>query len=225
MNRATSPFADTTTGRPREMILDGISVWISTTWGEKLPEYEIKQVDETMVECWIPSTEGTNFEIRVDVPTTVRPGLSLICKPWLDGINYTGKVLLNTRRVRQGMHGFHIRSQPTGPFTTRLFSFGKRALTDMEDYMAAQAGVQETLNTIRLQAEWGDAGQLQARTAFLLPREHGPIDERLVKKGHTGSAGLGTTTMATTKNHSKRRTFLAAPELKPLVFVFRYAPK
>ncbi|KAG8709682.1 hypothetical protein FRC09_000521 [Ceratobasidium sp. 395] len=206
------------------MILDNISAWISASSGEKLPEYGMKQIDETTVECWIPSTEGTNFEACFDVPPSIRPDFSFGCSLRLDGIDFSGRVIPRLLRTR-GRRKVQVKGQSTGPSTMRLFSFGTRVLTDKADHLPpGKCGLQGELNTICLKLQWGHESQLRQQNSFFVPKEHGPIHEKMAKKGHAGSAGLGS---VTTTAIGSRLTcnFRPAFELKPLKFIFHYAPQ
>jgi hypothetical protein len=89
----------------------------------------IQITQSTYERCWIPSTEGTNFEVSYKSPTDVQPGLGLRSNPRLDGIDIVGRVLpaewvaAGKRCTQKG----HTTSQST----MRLFSFGERELTGM----------------------------------------------------------------------------------------------
>ncbi|KAG9093738.1 hypothetical protein FS749_013832 [Ceratobasidium sp. UAMH 11750] len=98
-----------------------------------------------------------------------------------------------------------------------------RILTDQEDIAPSHGGPREDLNVIRLTFRWGFAGQTKIRTSFPLPKENGPIHEKAAKKGHTGSAGLGSITSI--KHQPRSCAFEPDPELDPVVFIFRYAPE
>ncbi|KAG9120044.1 hypothetical protein FRC07_004625 [Ceratobasidium sp. 392] len=116
-----------------------------------------------------------------------------------------------------------ISGQATSPSTVRLFSFGKRVLTDKEDNLNSDSNLGE-LNTIRLHFYWVYEGKWRPKTAFSIPRAHGPINEKVAKKGHAGSAGLGDTTTAIGGRYATCSIRLVAG-VKPIKFIFHYAPE
>ncbi|KAG8736369.1 hypothetical protein FRC10_009394 [Ceratobasidium sp. 414] len=179
------------------MILNDISASIHTPEGEKLPEYETKQVD------------GAGFPQQKE--RTLKYGIK---HPHMYNLASLSGAYLNWMDKCKG--------QVTNHSSIRLFSFGKRILTDRED-IASTKGSQQDLNVIRVTLRWGIAGMSTPQTQFTTPKENGPIHEKAAKKGHTGSAGLGNTTSI---NYSPRLG-LFAPDtgIGPLVFVFCYAPE
>ncbi|KAG9103954.1 hypothetical protein FRC06_006739 [Ceratobasidium sp. 370] len=203
------------------MILNNFSASIHTPEGEKLPEYETKQVDRNTIECWIPSTEGTSFEIWYKVASNVRPGLALKCLPQLDGVRFEGRIL-RPEWIATGTTG-KCKGQVVSRSSIRLFSFGKRVLTDREDIASSAEGSQNDLNVIRVTLQQGIASLPIPQTRFTMPKENGPVHEKAAKKGHAGSAGLGN---ASSIGYNPRWS-LFAPEtgIAPSVFIFRYAPE
>ncbi|QRV76816.1 hypothetical protein RhiJN_04831 [Ceratobasidium sp. AG-Ba] len=204
------------------MLLEGVNVWIITEDDEKLQEYAIKQSDDTVIECWIPSTEGTNFKIEVGVPADFRPGLGFRYQPRLDGIDYTAKVLPSASREK-GRHGAKMSGVEIAPSTVRAFHFGKRLLTDKEEDLPSHNNSPQDLNIIQVRFQWGLDSEIRARTEYIVPQELGPIHEKAAKKGHAGSAALGNT--ITIPGNSTTCRFLPSPGLESLVFRFRYAPE
>ncbi|KAG8709684.1 hypothetical protein FRC09_000523 [Ceratobasidium sp. 395] len=202
------------------MILNSFKATINTPEGDQLPEYQTKRTDENTIECWIPSTEGKNFEIGSKAPSNEHPGLSVRCKPQLDGVSFQNLVRLSANIGEP----FKCRGQTTSTSSIRLFSFGKRLLTDKEDIAPSKGSPQKDLNTIRVTFEWGEAGIVQPQTNFWVPKENGPIHEKVAKKGHSGSAGLGS---ASSLQYSPTVVsfFEPARDIQPVVFVFRYAPE
>ncbi|KAG8695872.1 hypothetical protein FRC08_007505 [Ceratobasidium sp. 394] len=203
------------------MILNNLSASIHTPDGEKLPEYEMKQIDDNTIECWIPSTEGANFEIWYEPLPDARPGLSLRCLLDLDGIPFRGGVL-RPHLITAGFAG-KSQGQITSKSSIRLYSFGKRILTDREDIAPSTGGSQKDLNVIRVKLEHGTAGESYPQTSFTTPKDNGPIHEKVAKKGHAGSAGLG---KPSNLNYNPTVVnFTPTNGIEPSVFVFRYAPE
>ncbi|KAG8775985.1 hypothetical protein FRC12_001163 [Ceratobasidium sp. 428] len=201
------------------MFLNGFTASINTPGGDQLPEYQTKTINENTIECWIPSTEGENFEICSKAPSDEHPGLSVRCKPQLDGVSFQNLVKL----AAYIGNPFKCRGQTTSTSSIRLFSFGKRLLTDREDIAPSKGSSQKDLNTIRVTFEWGKAGTLQPQTNFWVPKENGPIHEKVAKKGHSGSTGLGSA--STLHRPPTVVNFEPVHDIQPLVFVFRYAPE
>lgn len=203
------------------MILEkiGLSVWVADSEGRPLPEYKVKAIDDGKVECWIPSTQGANFKIQWKAQGNPHPGLDLRCKPWLDGVELGGWVQ-HSPRVADGEMG-EGSNQSTGPSEARLFEFGKRELTDKEDGVQSNNVLLDNLNTIRVELRWGRGGTFTPRTTASNIKEVGPIHERAAKKGHSGSVQLGKTISI----QAYTCTFDNEPDIKPGIFVFRYASR
>ncbi|KAG9099845.1 hypothetical protein FS749_000241 [Ceratobasidium sp. UAMH 11750] len=202
------------------MIFNHLSASIHTTEGEKLLEYETKEIDDNTIECWIPSTEGENFEIWFSPLADGRPDLALRCLPDLDGVPFQGRILRPS--IIDSSPG-KCKGLVTSESSIRLFSFGKRILTDKEEIAPSTQGSQKDLNVIRVELQPGVAGASYPQTNFTAPKENGPIHEKVAKKGHAGSAGLGNTSnlgYSPTSAHFTPMTSIA-----PSVFLFRYAPE
>ncbi|QRV91642.1 hypothetical protein RhiJN_19660 [Ceratobasidium sp. AG-Ba] len=86
--------------------------------------------------------------------------------------------------------------------------------------------LQQELNSIRLLFQWGkEDAKTRPQTKFPLPREHGRLHERAVKKGHEScNAELGNT-ISTTGGRQMLYDFRPVLPLKPLMFIFRYSPE
>ncbi|CAE6423105.1 unnamed protein product [Rhizoctonia solani] len=200
----------------------GLSVWITDSDGDKLPEYEVQVTSYDTIQCWIPSTEGSNFEIHFEVRKNPHPIYGISTSPFLDGVEMTGNVLSRSD-LRNGVcTGVHDR-ESTGTTTARLYEFGKRTLTDSDDCPELDSSLVESLNTIKLKFEWGRSGK-SSRAKFNSPQELevGPIHEKVAKKGHSDAAKLGKT--ITTIPVLKGCSFTVYEEIDPITFVFRYAP-
>ncbi|KAG8771469.1 hypothetical protein FRC12_003594 [Ceratobasidium sp. 428] len=100
---------------------------------------------------------------------------------------------------------------------------GSYILSDREDIAPSNGSAQKDLNTIRVTFEWGKVGASQPQTNFWVPNENGPIHEKVAKKGHSGSTGLG----GASALHRPPTVVSFEPthDIQPLVFVFRYAPE
>ncbi|KAG8696503.1 hypothetical protein FRC09_008474 [Ceratobasidium sp. 395] len=151
----------------------------------------------------------------------LKPGFDLECGRRLDGVNF-GSTIVRARSIKERTD-VTVRGIHSSASTLRLFCFGKRILTDREDVAPSSGPPREELNTIRLEFLWGRAGETTTRTNFTCPKEGGPIHEKAAKKGHTGSAGLGSITAIDYK--PKAIHFTPSTIFKPVVFVFRYAPE
>ncbi|KAG8696533.1 hypothetical protein FRC09_008407 [Ceratobasidium sp. 395] len=150
----------------------------------------------------------------------LKPGLDLECRRRLDGVNL-GNTITRTGIIKEGADTT-IRGHHNSPSTLRLFCFGKRILTDRED-VAPSGPPRDDLNTIRLIFRWGRAGKRVTKTNFVRFRENGPIHEKAAKKGHAGSAGLGSSTSIDYKPQTT--TFEPTTGLESVTFTFRYAPE
>ncbi|KAF8599289.1 hypothetical protein BDV93DRAFT_609403 [Ceratobasidium sp. AG-I] len=200
------------------MILKKVSAWITNADGFELPEYQMKEINEDTVECWIPSTEGTNFKIRWKSEKGIQPEFDLRCSPFLDGIRTSGG-RLRAQHILRGAYKEKIGCS-IGESSIQLYRFGKRLLTDRED-IAPLTEAHEDLNTIRLELEWGKT----VKTTILKPikpLETKPIHERMANKGHSGSAELAPPTNRP-RTIKCNFSFTPRPHLQPLVFIFRYA--
>ncbi|KEP54982.1 hypothetical protein V565_009720 [Rhizoctonia solani 123E] len=198
----------------------GISVWIADSEGNELPEYEVKLVTDDEIECWIPSTEGSNFKIMWRVHSPMH-NHDLAIHPSLDGAKLAGV----TRRMCSEFPRqiYELDSHQTGPSTVRLYTFGKRILTDREGAAKPSSKELHYLNTIVAKFTWGLIDAVRSASKYSVPQEVAPLDEKSVKKGHSGSAELGkTVTRAQLPN--EMCTFHSSSTAKPTRFVFRYAP-
>ncbi|CAE6346321.1 unnamed protein product [Rhizoctonia solani] len=161
----------------------GISVWIADSEGNELPEYEVKLVTDDEIECWIPSTEGSNFKIMWRVHSPM-PNHDLAIHPSLDGAKLAGV----TRRMCSEFprQVYELDSHQTGPSTVRLYTFGKRILTDREGAAKPSSKELHYLNTIVAKFTWGLIDAVRSASKYSVPQEVAPLDEKSVKKGHSG---------------------------------------
>ncbi|KAG8696502.1 hypothetical protein FRC09_008473 [Ceratobasidium sp. 395] len=148
-------------------------------------------------------------------------GFDLNAQVQLDGVELDG-VAVYADEIKAGQEA-SMRGHHTSNSTLRLFSFGKRILTDREDIAPSGGLSQDDLNSIRVTFEWGHAGEEARTTDFVIPEENKPMHEKAAKKGHSGSAGLGGTANLTSE--SLTCDFKPSDEIKPIVFVFRYGPE
>ncbi|KAF8599288.1 hypothetical protein BDV93DRAFT_547007 [Ceratobasidium sp. AG-I] len=202
------------------MILKKVTAWITDADGFELPEHQTKEIDENTIECWIPSTEGTNFRIRWKSEKGVQSKLDLRCTPYLDGVSVSGRSL-KAKSIKRGEYREMI-GRSTGESSIQLYCFGKRQLTDCEDD-APLTEAYEDLNTIRLKLRWG-TGIRTAKSTCNEPLKPKPIHERMAKKGHSGSAELSAP-IDRPRRARYNVDFTPEPDLEPLVFIFRYAPE
>ncbi|CUA73663.1 hypothetical protein RSOLAG22IIIB_01193 [Rhizoctonia solani] len=198
----------------------GFSVWIVDSNDDILPEYQVQEVGDDTIQCWIPSTEGRNFKILWKVVEHLHPGHDLSTLPLLDGVRMSGKVS-RKHKLAKGSSGKQFR-QRIGASTARLYEFGKRTLTDGDESGKLNPSLLNSLNTIKLVVEWGQAGASIQRKTFYVPQEIGPVHEKSVKKGHSGAAQLGKAVSVSMSNHTD---FKVSKEIKPITFVFCYAPE
>lgn len=207
------------------MILErlGVSVRVTNSEGEALPEYEVKQTDEQTMECWIPSTEGTNFRVRWEALKNSQPGLDLMCYPSLDGIKMYSYCLYGDDIVDEGFGEAYYYG--TDASTGRLYQFGRRELTDKEEDIIVGGFAQEDLNTIQAELVWGRAENFRPVLAedYHDPEVIGPINEKQAKKGHASSAELGTSIEF--EKPEETFDFTREPDVEPSLFIFRYAPQ
>ncbi|KAL5640713.1 hypothetical protein ACGC1H_001257 [Rhizoctonia solani] len=198
-----------------------LSVWITDSGKNELPEYQLREISDDTIQCWIPSTDGANFQIRWKLVQKLHPEYDICATPYLDGVRMTGAV----RRKERLFEGYSTKhsKEHTGGFTARLYEFGNRTLTD-DDCSKPPQSLLENLNTIRLTFKWGhhEGTSLQPIKTFHVPHELEPIHEKAAKKGHPGAAKLGKTVAISTISNSVR--FVESKSIKSVSFVFRYAP-
>ncbi|CAE6472659.1 unnamed protein product [Rhizoctonia solani] len=199
----------------------GISVWIADSEGNELPQYDVKVVKDDEIECWIPSTEGLNFTIMWKILNAMYQ-LDLAVYPHLDGAPMDGTAWRapDNFPARVG----ELDSHRTGSSTVRLYEFGKRVLTDREDAAKPSDAQLQYLNTVRVKFIWGTIGGSQPVVNYNVPQEVVSLNEKSVKKGHSGSAGLGRT-MERAQLSNRRSKFISSARAEPTTFVFRYAPR
>ncbi|CAE6472687.1 unnamed protein product [Rhizoctonia solani] len=198
----------------------GLSVWITNSDESKLPEYQVQETSQHTIECWIASTEGSNFEIHYEVRKNLHPEHYISTLPVLDGVEMSGDVA--PKRVFKAAYTASHFRQLTGRSTARLYEFGTRALTDSDGFAEPDESILGNLNTVKLIFEWGHKGRLSAAT-FDAPEEVGPIHEKVAKKGHSSAVMLGKTVSVSAV--SKGYGFIRDEEIPQVTFVFRYAPQ
>ncbi|CAE6418806.1 unnamed protein product [Rhizoctonia solani] len=199
----------------------GISVWIADSEGNELPEYDVKLVKDDEIECWIPSTEGSNFKLMWRFLNPMS-NLDLSIRPSLDGIELTG-IIWTMGGIAPGRI-YEKDSQQTGLSTARLYTFGKRIITDREDATKPSRMQLQYLNTIAAQFTWGSVSAIRPHSDYSVPPDAVPLNEKSIKKGHSGSAELGKT-VTRAKLPTRGCIFHANPDVKPAKFVFRYASR
>ncbi|KAG8688389.1 hypothetical protein FRC11_005502 [Ceratobasidium sp. 423] len=199
----------------------GLSVWITDSNNNKLLEYQLQEISDDAIQCWIPSTDGSNFQIKWKMIKNPHPRYDLRTVPYLDGVRMTGTIWSKEDLIK-GCSGTHD-MQYTGTSTARLYEFGKRTLTDRDDCPKPDQSLLKDLNTIKLIFDWGREGKPKPPRSFYDPRELGPIHEKAAKKGHSGAAKLGKT--ITVRPNSSTIPFTGSENIKPVTFVFCYAPE
>ncbi|CAE6532662.1 unnamed protein product [Rhizoctonia solani] len=202
------------------LTFQGITAWVADSEGRELPGYSMKASGNNQIECWIPSTEGTNFKIMWMVPSFNPQSLAeLAVLPFLDGVRMGGTIW-STNSILLGFPG-ELRGHPTGPSSVRLYEFGKRVLADRDDAIMLSDAQLNHLNTIVATFVWGFRGVPQP-PYYMNPGESAPINEKSTKSGHSGSAVLGKTVARPPK---PAYNFHSIPGLNSTTFVFRYAPR
>lgn len=204
------------------MILEhrGLSVWITDSGGDPLPEYQVRELDENTTECWIPSVEGTNFKIAFKTSRNAQPGFDLRCQPWLDGLKFASKIMHDTDVANEKV-SVSYRHQVSESMA-RLYQFGRRVLTDSDDALQPNESVLEQLNTVQVKLSWGRITKQIRKPKYKTPADNGPVHERAAKKGHSGSAELGNPISLRAPRGCGFRGELS---LEPVLFIFRYAPR
>ncbi|KAH7317528.1 hypothetical protein B0J17DRAFT_686751 [Rhizoctonia solani] len=195
----------------------GLRVYITDTAGNPLPEYHEKQTKEDSIECWIPSSEGTNFQIHWEIlnrtPTTAECDTCAV--PYFDGVKLKGKI------ATSGKNRGKLYGHPVGSDSIRLYQFGKRKFTDEEDIDFSNTTPVEDLGTIRLVIGWGQkVPKKHTSHSFKDPDPaSGTVNEKLAKKGFWDVAGLSPAT------GSRRQTFynFVKKDATSGNFLFRYA--
>ncbi|KAF8599292.1 hypothetical protein BDV93DRAFT_609406 [Ceratobasidium sp. AG-I] len=202
------------------MLFKRLSAWITDKQGMALPEHQIRIIDDNTIECWIPSEEGTKFEISWKAEKDVQPGLDLRCAVYLDGIAHNGSFTRATG-VANGRIGTK-QGQTCGDSLIRPYTFGKRKLTDDETIAPLGLEVEKDLNTIRLELSWGRVGPPRLWEPRDGDVETKPLHEKMAKKGHSECAELGKP-VADPRSLGVSYPFHAIPDSKPVAFIFRYA--
>ncbi|KAH7330746.1 hypothetical protein B0J17DRAFT_679447 [Rhizoctonia solani] len=155
------------------------------------------------------------------IPEAV-PQLDVAVYPRLDGVPLTG-INWRTSDISPTRIG-ELDSHQTGSSTVRLYEFGKRMLTDREDAAKPSDTQLQCLNTISVKFIWGTIGRSYPVLDYIVPQEVVSLNEKSVKKGHSGSAGLGRA-VARAQLSNQRCKFSPSTGTEPTLFVFRYAPR
>ncbi|CUA73665.1 hypothetical protein RSOLAG22IIIB_01194 [Rhizoctonia solani] len=184
-----------------------------------LSEYQVEKTADDTIQCWVPSTEGNNFKIRWKIVKLLHPGHDLRTDPFLDGVQMRGAATY--KRLLVEGYSYQHYEQPIGTTTARLYEFGKRTLTDSNDYAKPDESIIKNLNTIKLKFTWGNTGKLVPYVCSA-PQEIELIHEKAAKKGHSGAAKLGKTITIPTPASVD---FAPDKAIKPITFVFNYAPE
>ncbi|CAE6436298.1 unnamed protein product [Rhizoctonia solani] len=196
----------------------GLRAYITDAAGTPLPEYQVKQTKEDSIECWIPSIEGANFEIRWEIveriPTTA--GCCSCVTPYFDGVKLTGKIA-SSGKGKGKLYGY-----PVGPSTVRLYQFKNREFTEEEDVSLSNIVPVEDLGTIRLRVGWGRKVLKRRSPHRFKDTDPNPglVHEKLAKKGLWDAAGLGPATNSRPQKFSK---LIEKTDAMPGNFLFRYA--
>ncbi|KDN34303.1 hypothetical protein RSAG8_12597, partial [Rhizoctonia solani AG-8 WAC10335] len=199
----------------------GLSAWVTDSNGNQLSEYQVQETADDTIQCWIPSTQGTNFEIHYHVRHNPHPKSDLCFVPFLDGVQMSGFAPSNAYLSEQPIGKLY--RHRIGNASARLYEFGTRMFTDRDDVAKPDQTVLKSLNTIKLVFEWGHRGNIsEIWDGFHDHREIGPIHEKAAKKGHSGAAKLGKTINLTT---SSTVHFATHKHIKPVTFIFCYAPE
>ncbi|KAF8689759.1 hypothetical protein RHS03_09039, partial [Rhizoctonia solani] len=195
----------------------GLSAWITNSEGDELPEYQVQETSDDTIQCWIPSTNGTNFKIEWKILKNPHPKLDIRTTPYLDGVRLRGTAW------GKSAFGKHDR-QSIGHSTAQLYEFGERVLTDNDNYLKPDQSILESMNTIKLTLHWGQQSKSRPTRSFCKPQELAPVHEKAAKKGHSGAAKLGKTVVFDSTAEGSV-TFEPSKSIKPLNFVFCYAPE
>ncbi|CAE6482409.1 unnamed protein product [Rhizoctonia solani] len=190
----------------------GLSIWVTDAQGVPLPEYQHKQTKDDVTECWIPSTEGANFQIKWQALSqdSIPDGCEVRATPYFDGVRFRSKI---------GKSKGELRGQRVGHTTIRLYQFGRRVFTDDENVPLYDTAPIDDLGTIRVKIDWGYSQPTDALDYYIDPTR-GPIHEKLAKKGFGDSAALG---QAVAAPPSSPVIFVKNKEAQTGSFIFRYA--
>ncbi|CAE6511518.1 unnamed protein product [Rhizoctonia solani] len=221
------------------MIYNDLLVSITNLQGEPLEEFKQVETGENSVECWIPSKEGSGFQIHWQPIRNFKPGLGLHCAIKFDGKGVSSGQLKSTdisrglpgiktgMTVAKGVKRHYVfgRHNITGtPCTGAKYLPSDFALIDREDLALPDDPGRESMATIQITLSWVKYGKKQRRHGPY-PILEGPrfVHECAVKKGHLGTVTLGA---PVPKSHSRGRIRekedIGFPKV---VFLFRYGPR
>ncbi|CAE7115489.1 unnamed protein product [Rhizoctonia solani] len=205
------------------MIYNDLLVSVTNSQGQPLEEFKQAEIGQNSVECWIPSNEGSGFQIHFQAIRNFKPKLGLCSGIKLDGKGVSGGTLSPSSishglpRIKTGM--------TVARGLKRHYIFGRHKVTDRDDVALPDASVQELMGTIQVTLSWVKYGKVQRRyNPYRNPEEPGFVHERAVKKGHLGAATLGAPvrTIPISGQHSRDKKDAGFPKV---TFLFRYGPR
>ncbi|KAF8606830.1 hypothetical protein BDV93DRAFT_520452 [Ceratobasidium sp. AG-I] len=203
------------------MLQGNLSAWITDSTGNPLEEYKTNTTEPDTVECWIPSTEGSNFRIRWQSTQDFEPDLGLRCAIKLDGRRVSSGSL-SPSQVARGIWGDKDgMSVPSG--MRRLFVFCGRNLTDQDDLASPDDPRRADFGTIQVALQWVYYTNITLRHKPGKPKEAGLVHERAVKKGHRSAVDLTDPVPSRRKSGTTRYKLDASLPLAR--FTFRYGPE
>ncbi|CAE6448489.1 unnamed protein product [Rhizoctonia solani] len=203
------------------MISNDLLVSITNPQGEPLQEFKQAGTGENSAECWVPSDEGSNFQIHFQAIRNFKPKLGLHCSIKLDGKAVSGGGLKSSS-ISRGLTGIKT-GMTVAKGIKRHYVFGRHNVTDRDDLALPDGPGRELMGTIQVTLSWVKYGKSRRRNEpYRNPGEPGFVHERAVKKGHLSAATLGTPVR---KNSGGRVRDMKDAGFSKVVFLFRYGPR
>ncbi|KAH7337001.1 hypothetical protein B0J17DRAFT_665790 [Rhizoctonia solani] len=204
------------------MIYNDLLVSITNSQGEPLEEFKQAETGENSVECWIPSNEGSGFQIHWQPIRNFKPGLGLHCTIKFDGKGVSSG-RLKSSDISRGLPGIKT-GMTVAEGLKRHYVFGRHNTTDREDLALPDDPGRELLATVQVTLFWVKYGKKQRRhKPYPTPEEPRFVHERAVKKGHLGVVTLGAPVRTSHSGGCIREKEDAG--FPKVIFLFRYGPR
>ncbi|EUC63396.1 hypothetical protein RSOL_490710 [Rhizoctonia solani AG-3 Rhs1AP] len=111
------------------MISNDLLVSITNPQGEPLQEYKQARTGDNSVECWVPSDEGSGFQIHFQAIRNFKPKLGLHCSIRLDGKTVSSGGLKSSS-ISRGLTGIKT-GMTVAKGIKRHYVFGRHNVTGM----------------------------------------------------------------------------------------------
>ncbi|CAE6381412.1 unnamed protein product, partial [Rhizoctonia solani] len=214
-------FFDVASGPTTTMISNDLLVSITNPLGEPLEEFKQIKTGDNSVECWVPSDEGSGFQIHFQAIRNFKPNLGLHAGIKLDGKRVSSGGL-KPSTISRGIPGIKT-GMTVAKEVKRHYVFGRHNVTDRDDLASPEDPRRELMGTIQVTLSWVKYGKTRPRyEPYHTLEEPGFVHERAVKKGHPGAATLGAPVHKVSSGRVRDRQDAGFPKV---LFLFRYGPR